>query len=195
LREQGSEGLLGPALIELRTGGEAHGPVRRRLSRSGLGHAQGVSRRKRADVPIEGARGRYVPVREVEREGFGVSLAGHAGIGEERLDLGSEREELGPIVVEERLLPRAIPGEEELLPLRVPEGEREHAVEGAGDVLSALLVEVKDHLAVALALEAMARLELLPELLEVVDLPVEDEPEGPVLVRHRLAGGLGEVDD
>ena len=37
--------------------------------------------------------------------------------------------------------------------------------------------------------------EFLPEFNVIVDLAVEDEPEGSVLVRHRLAGIFREVDD
>jgi O-antigen ligase len=41
----------------------------------------------------------------------------------------------------------------------------------------------------------VARLELLPQLAKVVDLPVEDEPQRAVLVRHGLARRLAEIDD
>ena len=49
--------------------------------------------------------------------------------------------------------------------------------------------------AVSLAAEPVTPLELLPQLAEVVDLAVEDEPERAVLVRHRLVGRLRQVDD
>ena len=58
-----------------------------------------------------------------------------------------------------------------------------------------LLVEVDDHLGVALGGEAMAAAQqVAPQLAEVVDLAVEDDDDRAVLVVDRLVAGL-EVDD
>src|SRR5688572_14100851 len=38
-------------------------------------------------------------------------------------------------------------------------------------------------------------LQLRAQRLEVVDLAIEDQPDRPVLVRHRLAASLRQVDD
>ena len=37
--------------------------------------------------------------------------------------------------------------------------------------------------------------QFLSDGLEIVDFPVENEPEGPVFVAHRLTGILGKIDD
>ena len=58
-----------------------------------------------------------------------------------------------------------------------------------------LLVEVDEHLGVAVGAEAVAlRLELGAELAVVVELAVLDDDDAAVLVRDRLVAGL-EVDD
>ena len=65
---------------------------------------------------------------------------------------------LGPTAVEERLLADAVAGEEQTLAALVPEGEREHPVEMPDAVDPVLLVQVDDHLGVALGREAVAPL-------------------------------------
>ena len=58
-----------------------------------------------------------------------------------------------------------------------------------------LLVEVRDHLGVALGREAVAaRAQLVAQLAEVVDLAVEHDDDRAVLVGDRLIAG-DEVDD
>jgi hypothetical protein len=83
-------------------------------------------------------------------------------MGQERLHLRAEGEQAGPVVVEEWLLPRSVPGEQEAPPRAVPEREGEHAVQERDCALPSLLVEVKDDLGVTLAAEAVAGFELLP---------------------------------
>ena len=74
--------------------------------------------------------------------------------------------------------------------------ERKHAGEMPREVEAVLLVGVDDCLGVGAAAEHMA-LGLQPraQLQMVVDLPVEGDPDGAVLVAERLSAGLAEVDD
>src|SRR5205807_8909878 len=77
--------------------------------------------------------------------------------------------------------------EHEAPALRIPQGEGEHAAQLVDEVRAVLLVEVDDDLGVAPRGEPVPlRLEPPLELLEVVDLAVEDDLDGAVLVPERL---------
>ena len=197
--EQRPEALLGLGVAHrLRDGvaaRKARPPVALRRLGARLGRHQRVSRRQSADSAVERPRRRNVAVGQEERQRRGVALVRDLRVRQERLRLRGEGEEPRPVVVEERLLARAVAREQQAALARVPQREGEHAVELRDGSIALLLVEVQDHLAVALALEAVAALEAAPQLAEVVDLAVEDEPQRAVLVRHRLARGVGEVDD
>ena len=155
-----------------------------------------VRGRQRADAAVEGARRRHVAVGEEERQRRRVALVRDVGVREERLHLGGEREEPRPVVVEERLLARrgraraaaAAPSRPRArtrtcrrapAPRRRPSPRR-----GAG---SPRRRPGSGSGAASRASRA--------QLAEVVDLAVEDEPERAVLVRHRLARRVGQVDD
>ena len=78
---------------------------------------------------------------------------------------------------------------------RVPDREREHAVQRVDAFLAAIGVELQDDFRVALRLERVALGDqLLPDLPVVVDLAVEDDPQGAADVGHRLVAAA-EVDD
>ena len=128
-------------------------------------------------------------------EGRPVDVARHGGVPEEGLRLGREGEEAAPLPIVEGLLAQAVAREEQGPPRAVPEGEREHAAQALDARLAERGVRLEDHLGVALRPESpTARLELRPELAEVVDLAVEHEPEALVGVAHRLPP-RDEVDD
>ena len=195
LLEQGAQALLRLAVVADGAIAEPQPPVGHRALGPLLGRDEVVGGRQRTDLTIERARRGHIAVGQVEGQGRRVPLAGHRRVREQRLHLRGEREQARPVVVVERLLAGTVAGDQEALPPRVPEREREHPVERFHDLVLALLVEVKDHLPVALAREAMAVLQLLAQLAEVVDLAVEDQPERSVFVRHRLAGRVAQVDD
>ncbi len=133
-------------------------------------------------------------VREIGRPGRRVRLARHAG-GVQRLDLARDQERaIGRHGVVQRLHAEAIAGGEQRPGPLVPEREREHPDEPIETRLAPALVGGEQHLGVAAGPEGIAG-ELLSELAVVVDLPVEDEPRGPVGAGHRLRSGVGEIDD
>jgi hypothetical protein len=193
--QERSEVLLGLPLVDDRPVPEAHPPVGRGPFEAPLGGDQQMRRGERENAPVERPGRRHVAVGQVEWQCRLVPPVWHGRVRQEALHLRGEGEEARAVVVEERLLPRPVAREEEAPPPRVPQREREHPVEGRDSLVPALLVEVQDDLAVAPASEAMAALELLAQLTEVVDLAVEDEPERAVLVRHRLPRGFAQVDD
>jgi hypothetical protein len=117
-------------------------------------------------------------------------------IRDERAELRREHEPVGSVAVEERLLAKAVTCEQQGLPSPVPHREREHPAQQLRDALAHLLVEVRDDLGVAAAAEAVPLgLQVLAQLRVVVDLAVDDDGDLAVLVRHRLAARLGQIDD
>jgi hypothetical protein len=136
----------------------------------------------------------HVAVGEVGVDRLAVDLARDLVVGQQRGHLGGEAEDAVAQAVEERLLADAIARDQALLPARVPEREREHPVQPLDAVDAVLLVEVRDDLGVAVCRQRVpARDELLAQLAVVVDLAVQDDRDGAVLVEDRLVAG-GEVD-
>src|SRR5204863_2371015 len=116
-----------------------------------------------------------------------VRFGGNAAGLQKALDFRSEHERPGRLHVVERLNPKAVAGEQQLTTARVPDGEREHASEALHALSAHLFVEVDNHLGVAPGREGVApRLELPPNLAEVVDLAVEHDRDGRVFVAERL---------
>ena len=96
--------------------------------------------------------------------------------------------------VEERLLADAVARQQQRLAPRVPQGEGEHAVQAPDAVGPVLLIEMDDDLGIALGRERMpARAKLRAQFPIVVDLAVEDDGHGPILVVHGLIA-RGQVD-
>ena len=114
---------------------------------------------------------------------------------QEGLDLGGEDQALPVGVVVERLLPRAVPPQDQAAVGLVPEREGEHPAQPLHELEAEFLVRVDDGLRVRPGREGMpARLELSRQLEEVVDLAVEDHGDGAGLVVDRLVA-RGEVDN
>ena len=153
-------------------------------------------RRELVDLGEGGEPGGDVAEAQVEIERLFVELAGNCRIAEERLDLAPEGQPVLAEVVVDRLLAQAVAGEEEPALVPVPDGEGEHPAQPLGKLFAPLFVAVDQDLGVAVALEDVALGDELPlEIEEVVDLAVEGDPDGPVLVGHRLRAGRGEIDD
>src|SRR2546427_9991826 len=97
----------------------------------------------------------------------------------ERLDFGSEDEAPPVAVIEQRLLPRAVPRQHETAGALVPHGDGKHAVEILDERRPALFVEMDDDLGVGVGPETVAPSDQAPaRRADVVDLAVEDSPLG-----------------
>src|SRR5690606_842959 len=112
------------------------------------------------------------------------------------LELGTESEhtviEHG---VEERLHAQPVSREKQALLATVPERERKHAPKAFETGLAPLLPSMHDYFRVAVRFESVAKPdELLHQFLEVVDLTVEHDGNGPILVEKRLMPA-GKIDD
>lgn len=133
---------------------------------------------------------------EVGVERRRVDLAAQPGDAGQRLQLGGEGEgAVGEHRPQQRLLADAVAGEHEPLARRIPQRQREHAVQPLDEAQAVLLVEVRQQRRVAVAADPVAAgVEVGAQLLEVVDLAVEDDRDGAGLVGRRLVA-LVEVDD
>ena len=108
--------------------------------------------------------------------------------GQETLDLGGEVEGAGAHEVVERLLAGVIADEQTALPRIVPHRDREHAEEARGELGAPILVEMRDDLGVRPRAEVVTLgFKRGTELGEVVELAVLCRPDGPGLIRERLA--------
>jgi hypothetical protein len=136
-----------------------------------------------------------VTKREELGDRFDREVAREVGEGQKGAQLGTEGEPrvLRPVV--ERLDPDPVAGDEEPLPVGVPDGEREHAAEPVDHLLPVVLVQVDEGFGVAARAKPVApALQLRAERVVVVDLAVEDDHDRAVLVGDRLVPA-GHVDD
>src|SRR5690606_22927519 len=99
------------------------------------------------------------------------------------------------VKVVQRLDPGAIAVELEPILARVPDRDREHAVDPIDEALAPLEIGIEDDLGVRFGPKCPAEpLELAPDAAPAVNLAVEDEP-APVRPEHRLPGRVAEIDD
>jgi hypothetical protein len=104
-------------------------------------------------------------------------------VGEKRLDLRAEEEAAVRHGVVEWLDADAVACEEQPLAARIPDRECEHPPQMAEHRFAVLLVEVHEGLGVgSRAVDVPARHQLRPQLSVVVDLSIEGDPDGAVLV-------------
>src|SRR5438046_2662276 len=111
------------------------------------------------------------------------------GMQEEGLELrGEHPASAGQLPQVERLLSRAIPGEDQPTFDVVPNRDGKHPVKPREDVCPPLLESMDHDLCVAvICFEVMAELgELGPEITEVVDLAIEDKHMTSSLIEHGL---------
>ena len=120
-----------------------------------------------------------------------IDLRRHRRVFEQGLELRGEHQPApGRQGEEQGLDAHPVPGQEQRLRLRLPDGEGEDAVEPLHAVLAPLQIGFQQHLGVRVAGKAPARRrQLPPQVLRVVELSVVYQCTGPVLPagRHGLA--------
>src|SRR2546426_3304532 len=95
----------------------------------------------------------------------------------------------------QRLLSEAVSGQQQTFSAFIPKCKREHPTQPLHAFGPILLVQVNDHLRVSAGVEAVATtFQCRAQLWEVVDLPIEDDPDGSVLVVDGLMSS-GQIDD
>src|ERR1051326_4795643 len=158
-------------------------------------HNREVSSRKLVHAAEDRAWRWNVVEREVELEGLRIDRARAVWMREERLQFGGEEDASPRLGEVERLFTQPVACKEKRAPTTVPDREREHPVKAVHAACSELLVEVDEDLRVGPRLEDMLPCnKLASQRLEVVDLPVEDEDDGPVFACQRLPTAF-DVDD
>ena len=177
---------LEPVLVASRREGSGRRrPVALDALRLALGKEH-VAGRHAVDAGNPGGIARHVLERQVRVERRHVDVAPHVRQAQERFQLGCKGERpVGETRPNERLLAEAVAREHESLPRPIPEREREHSLEAPDEVRPVLLVRVRQDRRIAGAADAVVA-KLLPELLEVVELAVEDADDVVRLVGDRL---------
>jgi len=159
-------------------------------------HREDGRRPELADTRETRMRRGYVHRREVVVHGFSIHLAGTLCEHAQRLQLGSEREDPPAHEVLERFLPYPVTREEQLPRPSIVNRESEHPPEPLDASLPFLAVEPEKHLGVAGRQEAVPPLhEESPDLLEIVDLPVEGEGDFAVFTHHGLRRRIRQIQD
>ena len=117
-----------------------------------------------------------------------------------RLDLGGKQQTKSSVesldAVVERFNPETIPRQQKTLVLLAPQGEGEHATKAIEKVHAPLGEAAHQYFSIRTRTEGVARTrQLVPKLLEVVDLPIFNDPHLLAVFGHRLVPGRREVED
>ena len=148
---------------------------------------QVVAGQQLRDVAIHRVRRDRVAEGQEVRHPALADLPRHRRVGHDRLDLGGKDEPRAVVIVIERLLADPVARDKQARARRVPDRDGKHAVEPLQAVRAPFLIGVQNDLGVAARAEDMPfRLQLRPEIAEVVQLAVEDDAARPVFVPNRL---------
>jgi hypothetical protein len=171
---------VGPVLLDAEIAALDHEPVPGRQ----LAHA-GERRHRRREIAEGEVRGdRLVIEADLDHPAR-----------QQALELGSEHEPVAATGVVERLDPHPVASEHGAPAFGVDHRDRELASQVLGERVAVLLVEVREDLGVAAAVEPMpSQLELRTDLVVVVELAVLRSPDGLVLIGERLVAAR-QVDD
>ena len=117
-----------------------------------------------------------------------VSHRPHRARGDERLDLGSEIDDVALTRPKQRTDADAISRQYRDAAREIHQHEGELTFEMGKQILAVFLIEMNDQLGVAVSAEHMPLgLELRPPLGEIEELSVADDRDGAVLIENRLA--------
>jgi hypothetical protein len=146
-----------------------------------------MGREKALHAPEERVLAGHVPLVEEPPHGALVQPALQPRVQEQRLDLARERQLVAEVEVVQRLDAQLVAREEQALARVVPHRDRKNAIQALDERVAPRLVRVHQHFGVAARAEAVALLlQFRAEVEVVVDLAVERDPAGLVLVRDGL---------
>src|SRR5580704_2057897 len=135
-------------------------------------------------ISVNGLRSRHVLERDIVRKSFDVEFFGDSASLPESLDFRAEHQPPAIPRVEQWLLADTIPRQQQPLAATIPQRDREHPAKLRKAFLAELLVKVDDRLRVTPRLEAVTARQVAPvQFFEIVNLAVERDPDGGVLVR------------
>ena len=87
----------------------------------------------------------------------------------------------------EGLLAESVPGKKQALPSLVPNCKSEHSPQLLNAIVAVLFIEMDNCLSVSVRIKVMTLfLKLRPQFNEIVDFPVEDNPDTLILVVNWL---------
>src|SRR2546425_9607313 len=144
---------------------------------------------------ISRERSRNADERQVIMNGFVIDFATDAGMFQQGSELGTENQLSVELRVQKRLFSHAIARQEKRFGAFIPNRKRKHPAQVLWTIGAPLVVGVNDSFRIAVGIELVAELfELLAQLAIVVDLAVENNPGGAVLIMNRLLS-VREIDD
>src|SRR6516225_6154392 len=183
------------AFIPQRRIGQWRSPVAAHLHVAPGAPEQEMTSGKLAHAFEDAHRVGYVTEREVLHDRARRDAQGGAIESVQRTQLRAINNAVTVESVAERLHAGAVTRKKETLPTGVPDREGKHPVQVAHHLRAVALVKVYEHFGVAARRETVSRGQELPaQLMVIVDLAVEDDRDGAVLVGDRLVA-TGDVDD
>src|SRR5262245_51826453 len=119
--------------------------------------------------------------------GFPIQNLVESGTMEHNLQLGAKDQTAARFAEVERLHSQPVSRNKKPFPAVVPQREDKHAPHLFDAGIAVLLVQMDNHLCIRVGIETMAlTLENRSKSAKVVDLPIEDDPHGPVFVMDGL---------
>src|SRR5712692_5201509 len=144
-----------------------------------------------SDRAIRGQGRRDANECEIIVKRFEVDVAADGWMLEQRAELRTKNQLAVDLCVKQRLLADAIARQKKRLGSLVPNCEREHAAQMLRAVGSVFVVCVDDRFGVAVGIKLVAEtFQLRAQFAVVVNLSVENDPGGLVLIVNRLLAGL-----
>src|SRR4051812_44313428 len=133
---------------------------------------------------------------QIEIESLGIHYPRAGGIGKQSLELGRKDNGAAVATIEQRLLTRAIAGQQHAPSRSIVQRERKHPVQPAEAVVTPLEICLEYDLGIRRgAKHVLACFELTPDFLIVIDLAVEDDLEAVRRISHGLPAGWRQVNN
>src|SRR5437762_3196671 len=124
-----------------------------------------------------------------------LDVAADIVVNQQRAEFGPKDELAIHLRVQQRLFADAIAGVEQLLRALVPDRKHEHATQMFWTITTVAVPRVHYRFCIAVGVENVAELfQFLAQLAIVVDLAVEDDPRGVILIVDWLLAAL-QIDD
>ena len=147
------------------------------------------------DFLIRGQRRRHADKRKVVMNGFQVYVAADVRVCQQSCEFGAKDEVAVYFGIQQGLLAHAIARQKERFCALVPNRKREHPAQIFRTFGSILVVGVDNRFGIAAGMELVTQIfQSLAQLLIVVNLSVEYDPGGPVLIVDWLLAGF-QIDD
>src|SRR5688500_6554649 len=147
--------------------------------------------RQLADAFVNRHRGGYVIEREVVTQGVEIKFGRRGRMSENRLWLrGVDQFSVEDAVIK-RFFSKAVAGEDQPFPARVPKRDREHSVDVIDECIAVLFIEMRNNFCVSLRSELVATFfKVGADLAIVIQLTILHRDDGAVLTKNRLIAGL-----